>query len=57
MSKLATPILLVFLTLVGLVALYAAVNAASVPFAIHMAVMALWAAAFLFFVSRRAKQG
>jgi len=54
MSKLATTILLLFVALTGLVTLYAGLNAASVPFAIHMAVMVLWSVIFIIFTLRRA---
>jgi Ca2+/Na+ antiporter len=56
MSNVATTVLLLFLAVTGLVTLYAALNAASAPFAIHMAVMVLWSLAFLLFALRRAKR-
>jgi low temperature requirement protein LtrA len=56
MSSLATPLLQIFIAVVLLVALYAAVNAGSILFAIQMATIVLWAALFLLWTFRRAKQ-
>jgi hypothetical protein len=53
MSSLATPLLLGFLALTALLTAYAAVNAASVPFAIHMVIMAVWAAGFFLWSLKR----
>lgn len=53
MSKIASPLLLIALVAIGLVALYAGINAASIPFAIQMATIVIWAAAFLFWTLKR----
>jgi len=53
MSNLATPILLIFLALTALLTAYAGINAESTPFAIHMAVMAVWAALFFLWSLKR----
>jgi len=57
MSKIGTLFLLFAVIAIGLVALYATVNAGSVPFATQMATMTLWAAAFALFIARRAARG
>jgi low temperature requirement protein LtrA len=56
MSKIATSLLQAFIAVVLLVALYGALNAGSVLFAIQMATIVLWAALFLLWSFRRAKQ-
>lgn len=54
MSKLGTLILFVSVLAIGAVAAFLGLNAASQPFAIHMALMVLACAGFLFFIWRRA---
>lgn len=49
----ANLVLLASMTLVLLVALFLAVHAASMPFLIHMAMIALWALLFLGWAIRR----
>jgi len=57
MSKIATNILLIAVIAIGLLAVFAAVNAGSAPFAIQMATMTLWAIAFVIFIAKRAARG
>jgi ammonia channel protein AmtB len=56
MTRLANSLLLIGVLLTGLVTLYAGLNAASVPFAIHMGVFVAWAVAFLLWTSRRLRR-
>lgn len=55
MSKLGTCILAVAVLVLALVGAFAALNAASQPFAIHMVIFTLGCVGFLLFVLRRAK--
>jgi len=57
MDKAGTAILAVCILLVGLVGLYATLNAGSAPFAIQMGTMTLWSVLFLLFIVKRAKRG
>lgn len=54
MSRLGSAILFIAVLAIGATALFMGLHAASQPFAIHMALMVLACAAFLFFIWRRA---
>ncbi len=56
MTRLANFMLLTGILLIGLVTLYAGLNAASIPFAIHMGLFVAWAAAFLLWTSQRLRR-
>jgi heme A synthase len=53
MTDIATKLLVSFLIALGAVTLFLGINAASVPFAIHMAIATLWVLGFLFWILRR----
>lgn len=55
MSKLGTNLLVLAVLAIGMAAMYLGLNAASQPFALHMAIIALACAIFLLFVRRRAR--
>ncbi len=56
MSKLPTLVLMIFTALVGVISLFAATQAGSIPFAIQMATMSLWSVLFLVFITRRSRR-
>jgi len=53
MSKLGTLILVLAVLVIGIVAAYLGVNAASQPFAIHMGIIVAASLLFLVFILRR----
>ena len=57
MSKLGTAILALAVLAIGVCAVFLGLHAASQPFAIHMAIIAVACAGFLVFIRRRAASG
>jgi len=57
MSNLGTAILALAVLAIGILAVFLGINAASQPFAIHMAIIVAGCGLFLAFILRRATRG